>query len=282
MHAIRPKKLTQNDAPPSTLRSSARFAYTAAVFTLSGVRKTYDSTAVLDGVDLVIALGQTTVLIGPSGCGKSTLLGILTGLITPDAGQVLFEGKPIATNAWPTLRQRIGYVIQDGGLFPHLSGRANVTLMARHLKLPTEQINRRVQELADLTRLPIETLSRLPAEMSGGQRQRVALMRALMLNADVLLLDEPLAALDPMVRADLQRDLADAFRTLGKTIVLVTHDMGEAAFFGQHVVLLRNGKIVQQGPPSDLLDHPAEPFVEQFIGAQRATAELIHRPGAVA
>ncbi len=161
-------------------------------------------------------------------------------------------------------------MIQEGGLFPHLSAGRNVTLMARYLKWDGERITRRVQELAGLSRLPVGSLDRFPAQLSGGQRQRVSLMRALMLDPDVLLLDEPLGALDPLIRAELQADLKNVFQTLRKTVVLVTHDMGEAAFFGDAIVLLRDGQIVQTGTIDALLHAPAEPFVTHFINAQRS------------
>jgi osmoprotectant transport system ATP-binding protein len=194
----------------------------------------------------------------------------MTGLLTPDAGVISFEEQPIAPGRLGAMRRRMGYVIQDGGLFPHLTGLANVTLMARHLGWGRERIRQRVEELSALARLSPGLLSRYPSEISGGQRQRVSLMRALMLDADVLLLDEPLAALDPMVRAELQDDLAGIFRRLNKTVVLVTHDINEAAFFADQIILMREGRVVQVGTASDLFDRPAEAFVTQFVRAQQA------------
>jgi osmoprotectant transport system ATP-binding protein len=166
------------------------------------------------------------------------------------------------------VRLRTGYVIQDGGLFPHMTARGNLTLMARHLGWDRMRIDTRVRELTELTRFPADGLDRYPLELSGGQRQRVGLMRALMLNPDALLLDEPLGALDPLVRADLQTELRDIFRALGKTVVLVTHDLGEAAFFADRIALLRDGHIVQQGSAADLWHRPADPFVTRFVQAQ--------------
>jgi osmoprotectant transport system ATP-binding protein len=150
-----------------------------------------------------------------------------------------------------------------------LSARGNVALMARHLGWDRSRIDGRVNELAALTRFPADGLDRYPHQLSGGQRQRVGLIRALMLDPAALLLDEPLAALDPLVRADLQSDLRDIFRSLGKTVVIVTHDLGEAVFFADHVVLLREGRIVQEGSPADLWHRPADPFVTRFVQAQR-------------
>jgi osmoprotectant transport system ATP-binding protein len=236
---------------------------------LKGVSKSYDGTIVLSKLDLMIAPGQTTVLIGPSGCGKSTLLRLMIGLVRPDSGSVAVGGTFLTPANVSSVRRTLGYVIQDGGLFPHLSARDNVILMARHLRWNPAQINNRLAELAELTRFPRDGLGRFPAELSGGQRQRVSLMRALMLDPKVILLDEPLGALDPMVRADLQADLRGIFRSLEKTVVMVTHDLGEAGWFGDEVVLLRHGRIVQRGAFEALLHEPAEPFVTQFAKAQR-------------
>jgi osmoprotectant transport system ATP-binding protein len=239
------------------------------MFALREVSKVYAGRPALGPLSLEVPAGRTTVLIGPSGCGKSTLLRLLIGLVEPDAGEVAFDGKPVTAATARAVRLRVGYVIQDGGLFPHLTARGNVTLMARHLGRDRAATAARVAELAELTRFPADGLDRYPHELSGGQRQRVGLMRALMLDPDALLLDEPLGALDPLVRIDLQAELRDIFRALGKTVVLVTHDLGEAAFFADRVVLLRDGLVVQEGGPADLWHRPADPFVTRFVQAQR-------------
>ncbi|HEY1685176.1 MAG TPA: ATP-binding cassette domain-containing protein [Tepidisphaeraceae bacterium] len=239
------------------------------MFRLDSVFKSYGNERALDGVSLTIAPADTTVLIGPSGSGKSTLCGLLTGLVKPDAGVVYFCDQDIRSGSIRELRQRIGYVIQDGGLFPHLTGRANVSLMAVHLGWSKSKIESRIDELVNLTQLSPDLLARYPAEMSGGQRQRVALVRALMLDADVLLLDEPLGALDPIVRAQLQLELAKIFRELRKTVVLITHDLAEAAFFSDRIVLLRQGRVVQTGSIRELRDNPADDFVRQFVNAHQ-------------
>jgi osmoprotectant transport system ATP-binding protein len=222
---------------------------------------------------LTLQAGKTTVLIGPSGCGKSTLLRLIIGLISPEKGSITIDGTVVLPEILSQLRRRIGYVIQEGGLFPHLTARNNVSLMARYLGWNEERLQNRVKELAELTRFPQARLDCYPIELSGGQRQRVSLMRALMLDPYVLLFDEPLAALDPMVRSDVQADLKRIFKILKKTVVWVTHDMGEASYFGDPIVLLREGRIVQSGTLKALINSPANPFVTRFINAQRSPLE---------
>jgi len=236
---------------------------------LRGVSKKYGTHQAVDQLDFVCPAGQTQVLIGTSGCGKSTLLRMMVGLVTPDTGTVDFEGEPLRPETIDVARQRIGYMIQEGGLFPHLSVRENIGVVPRYLGWQPAPIQTRIAELLDLTQLPITLLDRFPRQLSGGQRQRVSLMRALMLDPAVLLLDEPLGDLDPMIRAELQADLRTIFRELGKTVVLVTHDLAEAGYLADRVTLLRAGKIVQQGDFSDLIDHPADEFAAQFVQAQR-------------
>jgi osmoprotectant transport system ATP-binding protein len=237
---------------------------------LSGVSKRYRDAVALEPCDLAVAAGTTTVIIGLSGSGKSTLLKIALGLVEPDAGQVWLAGERLGPENALALRRRAGYLVQGGGLFPHLTAAANAGLVARTLGWDRGRIARRLAELAELARLPDEVLERYPAQLSGGQAQRVGLVRALMLDPDVLLLDEPLGALDPMTRRELQDDLRRAFRRLGKTVLLVTHDLAEAAFFADRVLLLRAGRVVQEGTVEDLLLRPADPFAERFVAAQRS------------
>jgi osmoprotectant transport system ATP-binding protein len=170
------------------------------------------------------------------------------------------------------LRHGIGYVIQDGGLFPHLTAGRNVALVARYLERPRTWIEDRMRILAELVKIPLILLERFPGELSGGQRQRISLMRALMLDPPVLLLDEPLGALDPITRYELQEELKRLFAELAKTVVLVTHDMNEAAHFGDRIVLLRSGRVVQAGTFSEFQNTPAEDYVRDFIRAQRTVA----------
>ncbi|HVX61019.1 MAG TPA: ATP-binding cassette domain-containing protein [Pirellulales bacterium] len=236
---------------------------------LCGVSKNYGSAPALRKTDLSVSAGETAVLLGPSGCGKSTLLRLIIGLIRPDAGVVRIGDQELSETNLLDIRRRMGYVIQDGGLFPHLTARKNAALMARYLGWSQQQIDERMAELAELVRLPHERLDAFPSQLSGGQRQRVSLMRALMLDPEVLLLDEPLGALDPVIRAELQTDLRQICRTLGKTVVMVTHDLAEAHYFGHQIVLLRDGQIVQRDTFEGLVNRPADPFVSQFVNAQR-------------
>ena len=241
----------------------------SALVKLVDVSKRYADAPALHATNLSIKRGKTTVLIGPSGCGKSTLLRLIIGLIVPDSGTIDFDGSRITSDNIDKLRRRIGYVIQEGGLFPHLTARANVLLMARHLGKLDDEMRTRLSELCELTRFSENLLTRYPVELSGGQRQRVSLMRALMLSPELLLLDEPLGALDPLVRASLQKDLKEIFTRLQQTALFVTHDLAEAVYFGDEIVLMHEGRIVQQGSIADLREKPANDFVSEFINAQR-------------
>lgn len=236
---------------------------------LRKVCKSYGERVILHPLDLEMEAQSRVALIGPSGCGKSTLLRIILGLITPDQGQVEVCGRPVNAQTARQVRLGIGYVIQDGGLFPHLTARDNVCLMARHLGWEDSRIQPRLQQLAQLVQLPTDLLQRFPAEMSGGQRQRVGIMRALMLDPEVLIFDEPMGALDPLVRRQLQDDLRGIFEELRKTVLLVTHDMSEAAFLASDIILLKDGRVAQRGTYHDLSERPAEPFVSEFLRAQR-------------
>jgi osmoprotectant transport system ATP-binding protein len=243
----------------------------SALLQFRGVSKSFGDERALSDIDLNIERGRVTVLIGPSGCGKSTVLRLIVGLLQSDSGEILFDDSLLTARALPNLRHRVGYVIQDGGLFPHLSARKNLVLQSRLLGKSRADIDRRISELCELTHFPKSALDRFPLELSGGQRQRVSLMRALMLSPELLLLDEPFAALDPLVRARLQTELKSIFRELHQTAVLVTHDLAEAARLGDEIVLMKEGHIVQAGTFRDLNEMPATKFVMEFINAQRST-----------
>ncbi len=239
------------------------------VFQLKDTVFRYGRERALGPVSLDIDAGERLALIGPSGCGKTTLLKMLLGLLEPDAGAVRFRDRPVTRETRTDIRRSLGYVTQHGGLFPHMTAARNVTLMARELGRDPDWTRTRLGELAALVQLDAAQLDRYPAELSGGQRQRVSLMRALMLEPEVLLFDEPLSALDPMIRYDLQRDLKAIFAEIGATVILVTHDLAEARYLAGRIVLLRDGRIEQDGGFDDLMRAPASDFVGDFVRAQR-------------
>jgi osmoprotectant transport system ATP-binding protein len=239
------------------------------VIALDDVSKSYEAKAVLAGVTLRVRKGQCLALVGPSGCGKSTLLRVVLGLVVPDAGTVSVGGTLVSRETAQATRLRSGYVIQDGGLFPHLTARENVALVPKRLGWDAPRISTRVDELFELAGLLPEFASRYPGELSGGQRQRVGIMRALMLDPEVLLMDEPLGALDPILRGRLQRDLKALFLRLKKTVLLVTHDMNEAIFLADAIAIMRQGRVVQQGSFEEIAARPLDAFVAEFIAAQR-------------
>ena len=241
----------------------------AAGIEIEDLRKSYDGTLALDVDRLAVEPRATLALIGPSGCGKSTLLRLIVGLLAPDRGRVTVAGTRMEPSTRRRLQLRMGYVIQEGGLFPHLTAGDNIALVARDTGWERGKIAARVEKLLELTQIPRALLSRYPTQLSGGQRQRVALMRALMMDPDVLLLDEPLTALDPMIRSDLQRELRRVFERLRKTVLFVTHDIAEAAYIAGELAIMRAGKVLQRGSLRDLIRNPADPFVTEFIRAQR-------------
>ena len=238
------------------------------------VSKVFGNDVAVSDINLEIPRGQITALIGPSGCGKSTILRLIVGLLTADTGEIQFDGDPIAPGTIMKIRRRLGYVIQDGGLFPHLTARRNLALQSNLFGKNRDEIEKRIAELCALTKFPNNGLGRYPLELSGGQRQRVSLMRALMLSPELLLLDEPFAALDPLVRVNLQRDLKEICAQLQQTVLVVTHDLPEAAFLANDIVLVNEGRIVQRGSIADLRAKPANEFAREFISAQRSPITL--------
>jgi osmoprotectant transport system ATP-binding protein len=238
------------------------------------VSKIFGNDFAIREVNLEIERGQITALIGPSGCGKSTILRLIVGLVVADTGEMQFDGERITAGTIMKIRRRLGYVIQDGGLFPHLTARQNLALQPRLFRKSRDEIEKRIMELCELTKFPSSGLDRYPLELSGGQRQRVSLMRALMLSPELLLLDEPFAALDPLVRMNLQRDLKEICARLQQTVLLVTHDLAEAAFLGDEIALMNEGRIVQRGSIADLRAKPANEFVREFVNAQRGLVQL--------
>ena len=256
-------------------------ASTAASIALDGIRKQYpDGTVAVTDLSLEVPAGELVVLIGPSGCGKSTVLRMINRLIEPTAGRILLDGEDVTRVDPVRLRRRIGYVIQDVGLFPHQTVRANVGTVPRLLHWPRSRITNRADELLDLVGLPPARFAdRYPHELSGGQRQRVGVARALAADPVVLLMDEPFSAVDPIVRARLQEEFLRLQRTVRKTIVLVTHDLDEAVRLGDRVAVLSDGGHLEQyAPPADLLADPASDFVNEFVGADRGIRRLSVTP----
>jgi osmoprotectant transport system ATP-binding protein len=245
-----------------------------ATIALRDVTKTFGPRVAVDHVSLAVEAGTTHVLLGSSGSGKSTILRLVLGLLSADSGHITVDGVPITETVRREMAPRIGYVVQEGALYPHLTVARNVTLPARARRWSRERVAERLALLADLVSLDLGLLHLYPSELSGGQRQRVGLMRALMLDPPVLLLDEPLAALDPITRAELQAQLAGVFAELRKTVVLVTHDIREAFLLGSTITLFNAGRVVQHGTFEALARHPAEPFVAEFLRAQAPPPQM--------
>jgi osmoprotectant transport system ATP-binding protein len=239
-----------------------------------GVTKRYDSIIAVDDISCVFEGGKTHVLLGSSGCGKTTLLRLILGLIPPDKGWVRIDDRAMSSLTKDELVAEMGYVVQEGGLFPHLTAQQNVALTAEAQAWPEERIASRVAELVSLVGFDESIMDKFPVELSGGQRQRVSLWRALLLDPPFLLLDEPLGSLDPLVRDDLQQQLKDIFRKLQKTVMVVTHDIREAAILGETITLMTDGQIVQHGSFQDLASRPASEFVTEFIQAQELPSHL--------
>jgi osmoprotectant transport system ATP-binding protein len=242
--------------------------------TLKNIYKSFDSIVALKDFSYNFKKSNTTALIGPSGCGKSSLLRLIVGLIQSESGKIEIDEIPLTDLNLQSFRKRIGYVIQEGGLFPHLTARQNISVMAMYAGWSNDDIKNRIDSLSHLTKFPTDGLNRFPAELSGGQKQRVSLMRALMLDAEFLLLDEPLGALDPLIRYDLQKDLKEIFGELNKTVLMVTHDLNEAVFFADEIVLIKDGSIIQTGTIDDFIKSPADSFVTRFVNAQRSEIKM--------
>ena len=230
------------------------------------VGKTYGGHRVVDGIDFSVKRGAFCALIGASGSGKSTTLRMINRLVEPDQGRVLFDGQPVRNFAAEDLRRRMGYVIQSVGLFPHWTVARNIGAVPALLGWDRRRIRDRVDELMALLRLDPALAGKYPHALSGGQAQRVGVARALAADPELLLMDEPFGALDPVTRAALQGELARIHRETGKTIVFVTHDMDEALQLATQIVVLEQGRILQDASPATLLAHPATDGVREFVG----------------
>ena len=241
---------------------------------LEHVTKRFDSVVAVDDLSCHFKQGQTSVLLGSSGCGKSTILRLILGLETTDRGEVQVNGQALSPSTRARLVAGMGYVVQEGGLYPHLTVYGNVALAAEARRWSPQRISDRVRDLVQLVGFDDRIMQKYPNELSGGQRQRVGLIRSLMLDPPLLLLDEPLGSLDPLVRDGLQRQLKEIFRNLKKTVVLVTHDIREAAILGETIFLMTEGRMVQHGTFLDLASRPTNQFVTSFLGAQRLPADI--------
>ena len=242
---------------------------------LMNIKKSYNDTVVVDKLNLEIKRGQFVVLIGPSGCGKTTTLKMINRLIEPTSGSIFIEDEEVSKVNPVLLRRKIGYVIQQIGLFPNMNIAQNIEVVPKLLKWPADKRRKRTEELLRLVDMDPETyMGRYPAELSGGQQQRIGVLRALAVEPPLILMDEPFGALDPITKESLQDELKKIQKSLHKTVVFVTHDMDEALKLADVVVLMKDGKIVQADSPEELLSNPKNDFVAEFIGKHRFKSSL--------
>jgi osmoprotectant transport system ATP-binding protein len=232
---------------------------------LENVSKSFGPVDVLRDLSLSLPAGKTTAIVGESGSGKSTLLQLINAVYRPERGTVRVFGEMPPERGVELFRRKIGYAVQGAGLFPHLTSRRNVTLTARLEDWSQERIEQRYRHLLNLMGLDQAISGRYPHQLSGGQQQRVGLCRALMLEPRLLLLDEPFSAIDPITRAGIERQFVAARETEAVSTVMVTHDMADAMRLAQELVILRNGAVLQQGPPATLLESPADSYVRTLL-----------------
>ncbi|QCU78739.1 ATP-binding cassette domain-containing protein [Citricoccus sp. SGAir0253] len=236
-----------------------------------------DGTVAVDDFSLEVPRGSLTVLAGSSGCGKTTLMRMVNRMVDPSSGQVLVDGTDIAGRDPVALRRRIGYVMQNSGLLPHRTVAQNIATVPRLTGMDRRAARRRALEMMELVGLDPRMADRYPAQLSGGQQQRVGVARGLAADPEILLMDEPFGAVDPLVRAELQRQLVQLHRQIGTTILFVTHDMDEALALGDEIVLLQSGaRIAQRGTPRQFVAEPASDFVRTFLGLDRGQ-RVLHR-----
>lgn len=244
-------------------------ANTRTMISIRDVSKSFSAKNALNRVSMELPGSKTHVFLGSSGSGKSTLLRIIAGLIEADQGEVYLGADRMTRLSQPELSSKIGFMLQEGGLFPHLTAEENVLLMAKSHNWTPTQISARFGKLTEILNLDSALLKKYPRQLSGGERQRTALMRALFLDPPILLLDEPLGSVDPLVRHNLQKELKNIFSNLKKLVIFVTHDLNEAAFMGDSISLFHEGRLVQSGPPDELWNQPKDSFVTEFVNAQR-------------
>ena len=278
MAATRPSRVTGEE---KALPRDGAVAGGRSMISLEHVSKTFggkgETVRAVDDVSLTVEAGELHVLIGPSGSGKTTTMRMINRLETPTEGRITVDGRDVLTMNVVELRRNIGYVIQQGGLLPHFTVADNVAMVPRLLGWRKARRRQRAEELLGLVGLPPERFAdRYPRELSGGQQQRVGVARALAADPPIVLMDEPFGAVDPITRKGLQRELRRIQAEVNKTIVFVTHDIGEAFLLGDRVSLMAEGRVVQDGTPADLLRRPADPFVTAFIGEDRGLRTLEH------
>jgi len=241
---------------------------------LRNVTKSYGNHEAIRNLSISFPQNEISVLVGPSGCGKTTTLEMINGLVKPDAGEIMIDGKNLTEINLITMRRQIGYVIQEVGLFPHYDIFDNIALVPRLQKWNEERVNSRVHELMELVDLPSDQLQKFPLQLSGGQQQRVGVARALAADPQYLLMDEPFGALDPINRSRLQEEFLRIQKQLRKTVVFVTHDMDEALKLGGHIAIMKDGHLLQFDRPIKLMRDPKNEFVREFIGARRILKAL--------
>ncbi|MGT2933573.1 betaine/proline/choline family ABC transporter ATP-binding protein [Streptococcus catagoni] len=239
------------------------------IIEFQGVSKIYGNNIAVEKMSLTVMPGDFICFIGTSGSGKTTLMRMVNRMLKPSSGKILFKGQDIANFNPVQLRRKIGYVIQNIGLMPHMTIYENITLVPKLLKWSEEDKKAKAKELMKLVELPEDFLERYPSELSGGQQQRIGVIRALAAEQDIILMDEPFGALDPITREGIQDLVKSLQEKMGKTIILVTHDMDEALKLATKIVVMDKGKMIQEDSPTDLLHHPASNFVEKMIGAER-------------
>jgi len=235
------------------------------MISIQHLSKQFGGFKAVDDLSVSVATGETLVLLGTSGCGKTTTLRMLNRLVEPDGGMIHIDGTDIQKQPAPELRRRIGYVIQDGGLFPHYTVAEAIATVPKLLNWTPDVIRQRSRELLDKLQLPASSLNRYPSELSGGQRQRVGLARALAARPPVVLMDEPFGALDPFTRRHVRRELFGLTELSETTVVLVTHDVSEALELADRIALMDKGRLVQIGTPDELIKRPANDFVRDFL-----------------
>jgi osmoprotectant transport system ATP-binding protein len=246
------------------------------VIEIDRVSKAYGDNRVVDELSLTIPEGAFCVLLGPSGCGKSTTLRMINRLVAFDSGMIRVGGEDVRQVPPEVLRRRIGYAIQSIGLFPHWPVEDNIATVPRLLNWPRSRVRDRVTELLELLRLDPQTYrSKYPHQLSGGEQQRVGVARALAADPELLLMDEPFAAVDPVTRAALQGEIVRIQQATKKTIVFVTHDIEEALLLATDIAILERGRLAQWGTPLDLLEHPASGFVAEFVGGEASGLKLL-------